>query len=505
MKMSDEPTPAELIARYAEQMSAPTPAPTVSATDPFFSYDRPATFGVHVDQVKVPVRDGSYLAGELLRPAEADGTPAEGAFPAIVIEFNGYGAVSFFSLAAHFFVSRGYVVVVASVRGSGETPGEVDPFGLQEQQDDVDLIEWIAAQTFTTGKVGQMGVSYGGHNTLLAAVNRPEHLVAVIAAQAISDWYENTIYRGGIPNARIHEWQAKTAPATLETYPRHPLYDDFWRNRSVKERWDQLTIPVLDVGGWLDPYRGAMVENYLAHPDLTWMVAGPWTHGMVPGQFEDIASAAYLAWWDYWLSDFPGLLPEASVSSYEMPTSGWKQYSAWPPAESTPVQWVMGSNNSLTREPDVNQDRSAASFETDGGSLSFTTEPLVTGEIIAGVPRVAIPVSVSASDGDIAVILEDVSEDGETDRISNGWLRISHRNGHGVLAEVAPGAEYILNITLWPAHYRLNAGHRLRVTISSEDYPLIDRVAPSGTVQVQFGPPAPTLSYDVIEVATPAV
>ncbi|MFC8823983.1 CocE/NonD family hydrolase [Streptomyces sp. NPDC057137] len=89
-------------------------------------------------------------------------------------------------------------------------------------------------------------------------------MTAAIAVQAISDWYENTIESGG--NAKIHEWQRSTAPETLATYPRHPFYD-YWRERSVKARWDQLQIPVLDVGGWLDPYRAAMVENFRAHPD----------------------------------------------------------------------------------------------------------------------------------------------------------------------------------------------------------------------------------------------
>lgn len=153
-------------------------------------------------------------------------------------EFNAYDGRQSFGVGADYFVSRGYVVAIASVRGTGGTPGQVNPFGIQEQLDDYDLIEWLAAQDFCTGKVGQLGLSYGGHTTLLTAVHQPPHLAAIIPMQAISDWYQNTIYRGGIANARIRDWQRDTAPETLETYPQHPTYDEFWRERSVKVRID---------------------------------------------------------------------------------------------------------------------------------------------------------------------------------------------------------------------------------------------------------------------------
>ncbi|MEV4285715.1 CocE/NonD family hydrolase [Nonomuraea bangladeshensis] len=72
------------------------------------------------------------------------------------------------------------------------------------------------------------------------------------------------MYRGGIYSARIRDWQRSTAPDTLTTYARHPLYDDFWRERSVKARWKNLDIPVLEIAGWYDRYRQGMVENFQA-------------------------------------------------------------------------------------------------------------------------------------------------------------------------------------------------------------------------------------------------
>src|SRR5213078_553356 len=121
-----------------------------------------------------------------------------------------------------------------------------------------------------------MGVSYGGHTSLLVAVNRPPHLKAIIPTNALHDWYENTIYRGGIYSPRIRDWQRSTAPATLQSYAAHSLYDDFWRGRSVMTRWDRLTVPTLEINGWYDRYRDGMVKNFLARPEHVWLVSGPW-------------------------------------------------------------------------------------------------------------------------------------------------------------------------------------------------------------------------------------
>lgn len=486
---------AELIAQFMAQNDGRMPDPTVSSDDPFFHYDRPATFGVRVESVEVPMSDGCLLAGELLRPTTPeDDRLAEGNFPGIVLEFNGYGAASYFGIGARHFVSRGYVVVVCSVRGSGETDGEIEPFGAQEQQDNIDLIEWLAARSFVNGRVGQMGVSYGGHNTILAAANRPPHLAAVIAAQSFSDWYENTIYRGGIPNAQIRDWQQKTAPGTLETYPAHPTYDAFWRERSAKAKWDGLDTPVLDVGGWFDPYRGAMVEMYQANPESVWMIAGPWEHGMVPGQFEDIASAAYLAWFDYWLSDERGELPAARISSFELPAGGWRQFSEWPPHESATVHRKLGAGG-MVEETSKADGASYAEYVAPDGQIAFTSAPFENDETIVGEIETRLFVVLSGEDQDFAVILEDVAPDGTSARLTQGWLRASHRDGSVNPKPIDPGICTELRVPLWPLHHRLVAGHSLRIVIASEDFPNIDRVAPEGTVRVELGKNKTELTY----------
>ncbi|MET8209853.1 CocE/NonD family hydrolase [Streptomyces sp. NPDC005373] len=462
--------------------AAATPPATSVPSDPFFSYDRPETYGV----------------AQLYRPASPDGQPATGTFPGIVYEYTAYAAnLEYFGTGAAYFVRRGYNTLVCQARGSGTSPGTVDPFSPQEQRDNYDAIEWLAQHPGSTGRIGQMGVSYGGHTGLLVAVNRPPHLEAIIPTNALHDWYENTIYRGGIYSPRIRDWQRATAPATLQTYAEHPLYDDYWRGRSVMARWDRLTIPTLEINGWYDRYRDGMVKNYLAQPDHVWLVSGPWDHGDPATQYAGIGPGPYLAWWDRWLTeDEHAPLPAARITSYELPGpgagTGWQQFGHWPPNDAHALTLALRADGSLKPAPGVGGE---ASFEVNTGTaaphrgqqIRFSTRPLARDVVLAGDGTFAVDAAFTADDGNIAAVLFDEAPDGAATRITAGWLKASHRHGHTALSPVTPGAYHAMDIHIWPTHYRVAAGHRLVLRVSSDDYPEIDSDVPAGRVTLKVG------------------
>ncbi|KAA5838062.1 CocE/NonD family hydrolase [Saccharopolyspora hirsuta] len=469
-------------------------------SDPFFRYDRPPQHGVRTERVRIPLRDGSFIAADLHRP------DSPGPFPGIVYDYNAYDQLDEFGRAARDFVVRGYAVLVCNARGSGASPGELDPFSAQEQRDNHDVVEWFAAQPWCTGRIGQSGVSYGGHASLLVAVTKPPHLVAVAPVNALHDWYENTIYRGGIYSPRIRPWQEETAPETLRTYAEHPRYDDFWRERSVQHRWANLDIPVLEFNGWYDRYRDGMVKNYRARPDTVWLVSGPWAHGMPEGQHAGFDHRPFLAWWDRWLMRLPGApLPRAKVTSYEVPGPGagrgWQQFASWPPPDATALQLALTADGRLSEGGRPGHRSFRVNTRPGPGRpderLVFETRPLRRDLVLAGDLEAKICASFSAPDGNIAVIVEDVAADGTAVRITQGWLKASHRHGHERLAPVEPGAEYALPVHIWPTHHRLVAGHRLRATVSSDDYPEIDCDAPPGQVNLRLGPGGSTLRATV--------
>jgi uncharacterized protein len=466
------------------------PSPPPPPADRFFAYDRPATYGVHIGRTNVPVRDGGHLACDLHRPAGQDGEPAPGRFPVIVHDFNAYDQLESLGAAASFFVTRGYVAAVCNARGSGDSPGHLDPFSAQEQRDNYDLIEWLARQRWSTGRIGQMGVSYGGHSSLLVAVNKPPHLAAIIPVDGISDWYENTIYRGGIYSARIRPWQQSTAPDTLVTYAQHPYYDDFWRERSVKARWSDLDVPTLEIAGWYDRYRAGMVENFQARKENVWLVAGPWQHGMPAGQYADIGTGAFLAWWDHWLARRPAPLPARKVTTFETPAGGWRQYDDWPPPGARTRTLALAAGGALTPGPARPIDATyTVNTEPAPGTpderLVFRTGPLRSDLVLAGGIEASIRATFTASDGNLAVVVSDVAPDGTATRVTQGWLKASHRLGHERPAPVPANVE--LSVDLWPVHHRVAVGHRLEVTVASDDYPEIDSDAPAGQVTVTGG------------------
>ena len=185
-------------------MTGPTPdGPTTSgpgiplsgATRAWWDYQRPATFEVESTLIEVPARDGTMLGCRLNRPVGADG-PLPGPFPGLVVEFTPYALMTdLHNAEAVFFAERGYVTVVGTVRGAGRSGGTWGhAHWSQDGLDAADLVEWLAAQPFCDGRVGQFGESYGGQTSYGSAVERPPHLLAIAPMQAPGSLYATTSF-----------------------------------------------------------------------------------------------------------------------------------------------------------------------------------------------------------------------------------------------------------------------------------------------------------------------
>ena len=130
------------------------------------------------DNTEVPMRDGVTLLADVHRPT------ADGRYPALIAaspyprQMQDFGAPAGFieAGATDFWVSRGYVHVIANVRGTSGSGGTFGFFDPQERQDMYDLVEWAAAQPWCDGNVGMIGISYFAMTQLEAAVERPPHL-----------------------------------------------------------------------------------------------------------------------------------------------------------------------------------------------------------------------------------------------------------------------------------------------------------------------------------------
>jgi len=148
--------------------------------------------------VRVPMRDGITLAGDLYRPADRSGAPISGAFPTI-LERTPYDRTRQFQYGCgQYFASRGYNWLVVDCRGRGDSDGEFHFYNKHhEGLDGYDTVEWIATQRWSDGKVGTTGLSFAGSNQQALAVMRPSHLTTQFVIDCGINYWRRTLRNNG--------------------------------------------------------------------------------------------------------------------------------------------------------------------------------------------------------------------------------------------------------------------------------------------------------------------
>jgi putative CocE/NonD family hydrolase len=341
-------------------------------------------------KVEVPMRDGVKLSTDLYRPA------AEGRFPVILIRTPYKKEMQ--ELQARYYARRGYVVAVQDCRGRFGSPGVWEAF-VNEKKDGFDTIEWLAAQPWSTGKVGMIGGSYVGWVQWWAASLRPPHLVTIIPNVAPPDPFYNIPYDYGVfflkPAilwAKIVESEAtgdlsgKTISGIgerkynklLRALPvidldkavlgkenrswrrwiEHNSNDDYWEQANFLEHLKDVRIPVFHQSGWFDGDGIGSKLNYLAmarhgHPYQK-LVLGPWGHTDKASrtyQGRDFGPAAlielerdYLRWFDHWLKGIDnGITREPLVSLFVMGSNRWVHGKTYPLPGTRFEKWYLSS------------------------------------------------------------------------------------------------------------------------------------------------------------------
>jgi len=260
---------------------------------------------VRCGDVWIPLADGTRLSARVWRPLDDAPVP-------VILEYLPYrksDATSLRDATMHpYLAAHGYACARVDIRGTGESEGFIeDEYTPQEQADAIEVIAWLAAQDWSSGRVAMYGKSWGGFNGLQVAAHAPPALGAVISVFSTDDRYETDIhYLGGSHWANAHVTWAATmlafdarppdpeimGPAWREqwlerldrTVPfmhewlRHQRRDDYWRQGSVCEDWSAIRCPILAVGGWADPYPAVPLRLVAAMPDRARALIGPWGH-----------------------------------------------------------------------------------------------------------------------------------------------------------------------------------------------------------------------------------
>ena len=489
--------------------------------------------------VRIAMSDGIHLATDFYLPE------GEGPFP-VVFSRTPYGRVKVNEGAVH-FAAAGYAVVVQDMRGRFDSEGENLPFigcGWSEHRDGVDTIEWIEKQKWSNGKIATIGGSAGGITQNLLAGAVPDGLKAQYITVAAADLYSDVSYIGGaFRKADVESWLAnnKFDPLALKINHAHPNYDDYWRKSDTTLKFAQMNVPAVHIGGWFDMFAQATINEFVGRQHsgadgsrgAQKLIMGPWTHGigkMPAGELtfpkankvpEQYSSGR---WFDHYLRGADnGVEKEPAVAYYVMgdtstpgaPGNEWRFAADWPiAAKETPAYFtsdgrltfhkptpgndahvkfifdpmdlcptVGGNNLTLARGP-MNQNK----IETRSDVVLFTSAPLAEPIEVTGRVKAKIFVASSAVDTDLSVRLCDVYPDGKSYLIAEGILRLRHRNSFEQPALLTPGKMEEVAVDCWSTSIVFNRGHRLRVAVTSSNYPRFDLNPGTGQPWTESGP-----------------
>jgi putative CocE/NonD family hydrolase len=313
------------------------------------------------------------------------------------------------------------------------------------------------------------------------------------------DWYRDYVTNPGRGDAL---WQRPELAAVLATP-------------------GQTRIPVLMIAGWYDIFLRAQLEDWqrLGSRARSKLVIGPWTHLMEPAgdlELEDARGGSWqwelvLDWMGHHLRGEPLDQPVGVVESYAIGEGRWRARAQWPPpsdemrwhldalADSQPCDGGRLSAEAPEREQQVSYTYdpddpvpmrggagSLAFLLADGGPvhsvlqdgicdrtdvLSFTTPVLEAPLHIAGPIRVALSVSSDAPDTAFTAKLVEVRPDGHAFNVRDGITSLAYRDDERAAAPYEPGSVVGLELELWPIEWRVQPGSRLRLDVSSSNFP----------------------------------
>ena len=447
----------------------------------------------------VPVRDGTRLAVNIYRPA--NGTAAVAGPLPVIFVFTPYRAryrsedgkvhetALDDGLALRSLIRAGYVVAVADIRGKGASFGHRRGFqDRTEARDGYDLVEWLASQSFSTGKVGMVGCSYLGGTTFHTASTAPPSLRAVFIGATDLDKYD-FVRNGGI-TAQFNTRPDEPDSVDLASIPVDADKDGSMLRQAVAEHaantpmgplwygmpyrdsvsgltgnafWDEV-----GVYNYLDPIRRAHIATYFWgnwHDEPTAQVllgaanlggkflAGPGNHCATPPGFDFTGEVT--RYFDHYLKGVDNGIEREPRATYWVEgldgKGGYAHSDQLPGVRSHPLPFFLAgtrsgtaksaNDGSLVLAPEiasagdsftVNYDLPPPEYfafwagPMDDKGLSYTTPPLTAPLKLVGFPVARLTVSSNNPAAEVWVYLDLVGPDGKDDVISFGRLKLSH-------------------------------------------------------------------------------
>jgi predicted acyl esterase len=427
------------------------------------------------------------------------------------------------------WVPHGYALVRVDSRGAGRSPGFVDVWSEQETRDYYEVIEWTAAQSWCSGKIGLSGISYYAKNQWQVAALRPPHLAAICPWEGSNDFYREMTHHGGMHSAFLGGWWARMGTIQHGVGSRgernaetgllvagdedlsdeelsanridlrkelveHGFDDDWHKARTA--RVEDITVPLLSAGNWgglAQHQRGNIVAWENAGSEQKWLELHGGTHWS--GYYTAYGRNLQRRFFDWFLRGEGDWLTQPPVSlnirhvddtyelrgeqEYPLARTNWKR------------KYLDVAADALTDEPPVEE--SQRTYSAMGEGVTLYTEPLKEETELTGPLAAKLWVSSSTTDADLFLTVRAFAPDGTEvlflgandpkTPLSQGWLRASHRkldeersypwrpfHPHDKEEPLVPGEVYELDIEVWATCIILPAGYRLALTIQGRDF-----------------------------------
>jgi putative CocE/NonD family hydrolase len=306
--------------------------------------------------VKIPMRDGVHLNGTVYHPSsQKERLP-------VVFTFTPYIGDSYHSRAMY-FAQHGYVFVLVDVRGRGNSEGQFEPFA-NEGKDGYDVVEWLAQQSWSNGKVTMWGGSYAGFDQWTTFKELPPHLATIVPAAAAHQSIDFPFFKN-IFGAYDMQWLTFTSGVTgngnlfgessfwiqkfrelylahrpyseldkivgntstvFQKWIAHPTADAYWDAMSpTPDQYQKMAVPILTITGHYDGDQAGAMSYYKEHMQFGnpkareqhYLIIGPWDHagtrtpnkevgGLTFGEASMLdLNKLHKDWYDWTLKDGP--------------------------------------------------------------------------------------------------------------------------------------------------------------------------------------------------------